>query len=160
MAAQSSCPATHSFLAPPTVNPEQYNRHEFHETCHSDTFYFRKKKKTPNDAVTPQPQSQFTPKMKANAVSRLLSSLVWIDQYNECNRMTSFMEFMISFVWRRTFCWPLACALLFCLRWQKALGKQMGARALGLGPWAKKNPFSRAPGALGQGSCSLKVSDI
>ena len=29
---------------------------------------------------------QFTPKMKANAVSRLLSSLVWIDQYTKCNR--------------------------------------------------------------------------
>ena len=29
-------------------------------------------------------------------VPRLLSSLVWIDQYNECNGMTSFMEFMIS----------------------------------------------------------------
>ena len=52
------------------------------------------KKKTPNDAVMPQRQSQFTPKMKANAVSRLLSSLVWIDHYNECNGMTSFMEFM------------------------------------------------------------------
>ena len=37
--------------------------------------------KDPNDAVTPQRQSQFTPKMKANAVPRLLSSLVWIDQY-------------------------------------------------------------------------------
>ena len=45
--------------------------HEFHETCHSDFM-----KKTPNDAVTPQRQSQFTPKMKANAVPRLLSSLV------------------------------------------------------------------------------------
>ena len=55
-------------------------------------------KKTPNDAVTLQRQSQFAPKMKANAVSRLLSSLVWIDQYNECNRMTSFMEFMSSLV--------------------------------------------------------------
>ena len=48
--------------------------HEFHETCHSVTFYFMKK--TTNDAVTPQRQSQFTPKMKANAVPRLLSSLV------------------------------------------------------------------------------------
>ena len=46
------------------------------------------------NAVTPQRQSQFTSKMKANAVPRLLSSLVWIDQYNECNGMTSFMEFM------------------------------------------------------------------
>ena len=51
-------------------------------------------KKTPNNAVTPQRQSQFTPKMKANAVPRLLSSLMWIDQYNECNGMTSFVEFM------------------------------------------------------------------
>ena len=51
-------------------------------------------KKTLNDAVTPQHQSQITLKMKANAVPRLLSSLVWIDQYNECNGMTSFMEFM------------------------------------------------------------------
>ena len=50
-------------------------RHEFNETCHSVTFYFMKKK-TPNDAMTPQRQSQFTPKMKANAVPRLLSSLV------------------------------------------------------------------------------------
>ena len=50
--------------------------------------------KTPNNAVTLHRQSQFTPKMKANAVPRLLSSLVWIDQYNKCNRMTSFMEFM------------------------------------------------------------------
>ena len=32
--------------------------------------------KTPDDAVTPQRQSQFTAKMKANAVPRLLSSLV------------------------------------------------------------------------------------
>ena len=49
-------------------------------------------RKTPNDAMTPQCQSQFTPKMKANAVPPLLSSLVWIDPYNECNGMTSFME--------------------------------------------------------------------
>ena len=53
-------------------------------------------KKTQNDAVTPQRQSQFTPKMKANAIPRLLSSVVWIDQYNECNGMTSFMEFMLG----------------------------------------------------------------
>ena len=48
--------------------------HDFHETCHSITSYFIKK--TPNDAVTSKCQSQFTPKMKANAVPRLLSSLV------------------------------------------------------------------------------------
>ena len=52
-------------------------------------------KKTPNDAVTPQRHSQFTPKMKANAESRLLSSLEWIDKYNECNGKTTFMEFML-----------------------------------------------------------------
>ena len=50
----------------------------------------------PNNAVTLQRQSQFTPKMKANAVPRLLSSLVGIDHYNECNRMTSVVEFMVS----------------------------------------------------------------
>ena len=49
---------------------------------------------TPDDAARPQLQSQLTPKMKANAVLHLLSSSVWIDQYNECNGMTSFMEFM------------------------------------------------------------------
>ena len=52
----------------------RYMEHKFHETYHSVTFYFIKK--TPHDAVTPQRQSQFTPKMKANAVPRLLSSLV------------------------------------------------------------------------------------
>ena len=52
------------------------------------------KKRLPNDAVTPQCQSQFMPKMKANVVPRLLSSLVRIDQYNQCNGMTIFMEFM------------------------------------------------------------------
>ena len=67
--------------------------HEFHEACHSFTFLFREKR-TPNGAVTPQRQSQFTPKMKANAKPRLLSSLVWIDQCNECNGMTCFMELM------------------------------------------------------------------
>ena len=56
--------------------------------------HFISRRETPNDAVTPQRQIQFTPKMKANAVPRLLSSLVWIDQYNECNGMTSFMEFI------------------------------------------------------------------
>ena len=40
-------------------------------------------KKMPNNAVMPQCQSQFTPKMKAKVVPRLLSSLVRIDQYNE-----------------------------------------------------------------------------
>ena len=50
--------------------------HEFHETGHSVTFYFMKKKKTKNDALTSPRQSQFSPKMKANAVPRLLSSLV------------------------------------------------------------------------------------
>ena len=34
-----------------------HGKYEFHETCHPVTFYFVKKK-TPNDAVTPQRQSQ------------------------------------------------------------------------------------------------------
>ena len=50
--------------------------------------------KTPNDAVTPQRLSQFTANMKANMIPRLLSSLVWIDHCNQCNRMRSLMEFM------------------------------------------------------------------
>ena len=68
--------------------------HEFHETCHAVTFIV---------LVNSQP------KMKPNTEPRLLSSLVWIDsgimvsqhrlesfiQEIECNRMTSFMEFMI-----------------------------------------------------------------
>ena len=48
--------------------------HEFNETCHFRYILFHEKK-TPNDAVT-QRHSQFTPKMKANAEWRLLSSLV------------------------------------------------------------------------------------
>ena len=36
----------------------QSTPHEFHENCHSITFYFMKKDST-NDAVTPQRQSQF-----------------------------------------------------------------------------------------------------
>ena len=54
--------------------------------------------------MTPQCQNQFTPKMKANAVPRLLSSLVLIDQYNECNGMTSFTEFMFSQIKKCTYC--------------------------------------------------------
>ena len=46
-------------------------------------------RKMPNNAVTPQRQSQFTPKMKANMESRLLSSLGRIDQDSECNQLTS-----------------------------------------------------------------------
>ena len=38
--------------------------------------HFISYKKTPNDAVTPHRQSQFTLQMKANAELRLLSSLV------------------------------------------------------------------------------------
>ena len=64
-------------------------------------------KKTPNNAVTPQRQSQFTPKMKANAVPPLLSSLVWIDQYNECNGMTSSREFMVIDPRTSPACFPL-----------------------------------------------------
>ena len=89
-------------------------------------------------------QSQFTPKMKANAVSRLLSTLVWIDQNNECNQsiapiifgkmhflliseneftheikyngMTSFTEFMCSTLQRSTE--PIALGYMQCIRVQ------------------------------------------
>ena len=57
-------------------------------------------KKTPNDAVTPICQSQFTPKMKANAVPRLLSSLVWIDQYNAWN--SCYAPLSAKTVWTRS----------------------------------------------------------
>ena len=43
--------------------------------------------------MTPQRSSQFTSKMKANADSRLLSSLVRIDLYNERNRLTALIIF-------------------------------------------------------------------
>ena len=73
---------------------EEHAKHGFHVTCHS---------------VTSHCNGQFTPKMKANAEPRLLSSLVWIDSgvmvsqhrleplFHEirCNVMASFMEFMI-----------------------------------------------------------------
>ena len=60
-------------------------------------------KKTQNDAVTPRRQSQFTPKMTANAVLHLLSSLVWIYQDNKCNGITSFMEFMYYNIFKQTY---------------------------------------------------------
>ena len=50
---------------------------------------------------------QFTSKMKANAEPRLLSSLVWIDQYNECNGKTSFMEFMKSAYTNKCCCYSV-----------------------------------------------------
>ena len=46
--------------------------HEFHETYHSVTFRFMKK--TPNDAVTLQRHSQFTPKIKANAEPQFVAT--------------------------------------------------------------------------------------
>ena len=49
----------HTILAILTF--QQFRDHEFHETCHS---------------VTSHCTGQFTPKMKANAEPRLLSSLV------------------------------------------------------------------------------------
>ena len=48
-------------------------------------------KRTPNDAVTPQRQSQFTPKMKASAFA-FIFGVNWSVQ---CYGMTSFMEFMV-----------------------------------------------------------------
>ena len=57
--------------------------------------HFISRKKPSNDAVTPQCQSQFTPKMKANTVLHFLSSLVWIDQYVQWKwRNDKFMELM------------------------------------------------------------------
>ena len=58
-------------LAPEAFSTSIY--HEFHETY---ILFHEKRLQSPNNAVTPQRQSQFTPKMKANAVPRLLSSLV------------------------------------------------------------------------------------
>ena len=76
--------------------------------------------KIPNDAVTPQRQSQFAPKMRANVVPRLLSSLVWIDQYNECNGMTSSMEFMWHYSLRRI-SWHHGCKAFYSNRPQKGI---------------------------------------
>ena len=66
------------------------------ETCNSVTFYFMKnsfsdisRKWILPNMIRAVNQSQFTPKMKANAVSRLLSSVVWIDLYNMCNLLTA-----------------------------------------------------------------------
>ena len=69
--------------------------------------------KTLSGAVTPQRQSQFTPKMKANAEPRLLSSLVWIDQYNECEGLTSFMEF----TWGVFYCTHIDQPILSNIDW-------------------------------------------
>ena len=85
------------------------------------------RKKTPNDAVTPQRQSQFTPKMKANAVSRLLSSLVWIDQYNESNGMTNFMEFIRSVgQWILSVClWVVNMSIYCCQLFSQPVGQSV-----------------------------------
>ena len=63
--------------------------------------------------------------MKANTVLRLLSSFVWIDQYNECNGKTSFKEFMtcLNFLPRiRTFNYKAhhLAHLAFSSMWSKA----------------------------------------
>ena len=75
---QQEAPGLHiQWLKHTQHNWTELNRtseHEFHETCHSVTFYFLKKdSKRCCDTTMPD---QFTPKMKANAVPRLLSSLV------------------------------------------------------------------------------------
>ena len=79
-------------------------------------------KKTPNDAVTPQRQGQFTPKMKANVVPRLLSSLVWIDHHNQCNGMTSFMEFTNSYTVTQVFVNHLSC---WVISWFISVNQQL-----------------------------------
>ena len=58
------------------LNPVCQNDVDMNSTKLVIPLHFISWKNTPNDAVTPQRQSQFTPKMKANAVPRLLSSLV------------------------------------------------------------------------------------
>ena len=66
-----------SHFSYPTLNERAsaMQKHEFHANLSFRYIIFHENK-IPNDAVTPQRQSQFTPKMKANAVPRLLSSLV------------------------------------------------------------------------------------
>ena len=88
------------------------------KTCPSVTFYFMKisfsdidRKWILPNMIRVANQSQFTPKMKANAVSRLLSSLVWIDQYYECNRLTALIIF-----WQNTL--PVNFRkLVFFMKW-------------------------------------------
>ena len=62
-------------VTPLTVPPTE-EMHPMNSMKLVITLHFISLKKTPNYAMTPQCQSQFTPKMKANAVPRLLSSLV------------------------------------------------------------------------------------
>ena len=71
--------------------------HEFHETCHSVTFYFMKKD-SKRCCDTTMPESIHT-KDESKCGSAFAFILVWIDQYNECNGMTSFMEFVICCNW-------------------------------------------------------------
>ena len=87
-------------------------------------------------SVTPQCQCQFTSKMKANAVPRLLSSLMWIDsgvvvsehRLESCNGMTSFMEFTMLMLrimisasydvsWGEVATWSDANIIFFTRRW-------------------------------------------
>ena len=73
--------------------PNSISSHAPHLCMNSmEPLHFILWKKTPNDAVTPQRQSQFTPKMKVQAVQHLL----WCELTSSmrCNRLTSFMEFM------------------------------------------------------------------
>ena len=94
------------------LQPQQHQRqkwvsspHEFHETCHSVTFYvMNKDSKRCCDTTAPE-------SIHSKDEQNLLSSLVWIDQYTECNRMTSFMEFMrcISNYWRNGVGHELKC---------------------------------------------------
>ena len=67
--------------------------HEFHEIHHSVTFYFMKNK----DSKRCMKKRLQTMPRHHNAELHLLSSLVWIDQYNECNGKTSFMKFRCCF---------------------------------------------------------------
>ena len=69
-----TCPLGSGLESKAALRVAGFTVHEFHETCLSVIFYFMKKdSKRWCDTTTP---SQFTPKMKANADPRLLSSLV------------------------------------------------------------------------------------
>ena len=66
------------FEAPSPISNGSPQVHNMNSMKRVIPLHFISWERTPNDAATPQCQSQFTPKMKANAESRLLS-FWWID---------------------------------------------------------------------------------
>ena len=80
------------------IEQVSWDFHKFHGNCHSVTFYFMEKdSKWCCDNTVPE---SIHTKDESKHGLRLLSSLVWIDQYNQCNGKKSFMEFML--------CWHLS----------------------------------------------------